>query len=56
MTFLRQCTKSINSIKECKCRILCSENQEKAKPSLVQDLGEDSVFIVGDWYMKFLQH
>lgn len=47
--------KSVNSIKEWKCHILRSENQEKAKQSFIQDLREDSVFIVADWAMKFLE-
>lgn len=47
--------KSVNSITEWKCHILRSENQEIAKQSLIQNLSEDSVFIVADWAMKFLQ-
>ena len=47
--------KSINSIKEWKCHIPRFKNQEKANQSLVQDLREDSVFVVADWAMKFLQ-
>lgn len=47
--------KSFNSIMEWKCHILRTENQEIAKQSLIQDLKEDSVFIVVDWAMKFLQ-
>jgi len=45
--------KSVNSTKEWKCHILRSKNQEKEKQSLVQDLREDSVFVVVDWAMKF---
>ena len=43
--------KSINFINERKCHIL----QEIAKQSFIQNLAEDSVFIVMDWAMKFLQ-
>ena len=37
------------------CHILRSENQEIAKQSFKQNLAEDSVFIVMDWAMKFVQ-
>ena len=47
--------KSINFINEWKCHILRCENQEIAKQSFIQNLTEDSVFIVMDWAMKFLQ-
>lgn len=47
--------KSFKSIMEWKCHILRTENQEIAKQSLIQDLKEDSVFIVVDWAMKLLQ-
>ena len=49
-------SKSVKSIKEWKCHILHSQNEEKAKQSLVQDLREDSVFVVIDWAIKSLQH
>ena len=47
--------KSVNFINEWKCHILRCENQENAKQSFIQNLTEDSVFIVMDWAMKFLQ-
>ena len=47
--------KSINFINEWKCHILRCENQEIAKQSFIQNMAEDSVFIVMDWAMKFLQ-
>ncbi|KAK3735902.1 hypothetical protein QZH41_001349 [Actinostola sp. cb2023] len=47
--------KSVNSITEWKCHILRSENQEIGKQIFIQDLKEDSVFIVADWAMKFVQ-
>ena len=47
--------KSVNFINEWKCHILRCENQEIAKQSFMQNLTEDSVFIVIDWAMKFLQ-
>ena len=47
--------KSVNFINEWKCHILRCENQEIAKQSFKQNLTEDSVFIVMDWAMKFLQ-
>ena len=47
--------KSVNFINEWKCLILRCENQEIAKQSFIQNLTEDSVFIVMDWAMKFLQ-
>ena len=47
--------KFINFINEWKCHILRCENQEIAKQSFIQNLPEDSVFIVMDWAMKFLE-
>ena len=47
--------KSADSITQWKCHILRSENQEIGKQSFIQDLTEDSVLIVTDWTMKFLQ-
>ena len=47
--------KSVNFINEWKCHILRCENQEIAKQRFIQNLTEDSVFIVLDWAMKFLQ-
>ena len=47
--------KSINFINEWKCHILRCENHEIEKLSFTQNLAEDSVFIVMDWAMKFLQ-
>ena len=47
--------KSVNFINEWKCHILRCENQEIAKQSFIQNLTEDSVFIVRDWAMTFLQ-
>ena len=47
--------KSLNFINEWKCHILRCENQEIAKQSFIQNLTEDSVFIVMDWATKFLQ-
>jgi len=47
--------KSVNFINEWKCHILRCENQEIAKQNFIQNLTEDSVFIVMDWAMKFLQ-
>ena len=47
--------KSVNFINKWKCHILRCENQENAKQSFIQNLTEDSVFIVMDWAMKFLQ-
>ena len=49
--------KSVNSITEWKCHILRSKNQEIGKQNCIEDLAltEDSVFIVADWAMKFVQ-
>ena len=47
--------KSVNFINEWKCHTLRCENQEIAKQSFIQNLTEDSVFIVMNWAMKFLQ-
>ena len=47
--------KTVNFINEWKCHILSCKNQEIAKQSFIQNLTEDSVFIVMDWAMKFLQ-
>ena len=47
--------KSLNFINEWKCLILRCENQEIAKQSFIQNLTDDSVFIVINWAMKFLQ-
>ena len=47
--------KSVNFINKWKCHILRCENQENAKQSFIQNLTEDSVFIVMDWAMKFSQ-
>lgn len=46
---------SVNFINEWKCHILRCENQDIAKQNFIQNLTEDSVFIVMDWAMKFLQ-
>ena len=47
--------KSLNFINEWKCLILRCENQEIAKQSFIQNLTDDSVFIVMNRAMKFLQ-
>ena len=47
--------KSVNFINEWKCHILRCENQAIAKQGFLQNLTEDSVCIVMDWAMKFLQ-
>ena len=47
--------KSVNFINEWKCHTLRCQNQEIAKQSFIQNLTEDSVFLVMDLAMKFLQ-
>jgi hypothetical protein len=42
-------------VEQWKAHILRSQNQDKAKHNVVDELDNNSVFIVCDWAMKFLQ-